>query len=147
MSGQSKEEQLRRTLMELRMMENTVETYQERAQMLANIRNNLRMAKNSLDDLKEVESETPILVPVGGDTFVNAQLGDIKKVIVNVGADVSVEMNLEKAISDIDERLKEIEKSYEAVQTQLSQISYQMQAHEERANRLSAELRGEPLSV
>ncbi|MFP3951211.1 MAG: prefoldin subunit alpha [Candidatus Bathyarchaeia archaeon] len=144
---QSKEDQLRRTIMELRMMENTAETYQERAQLLSNVRNNLRMAKKSLNDLKDVESETPILVPVGGDTFVNAQLGDIEKVIVNVGADVSVEMELENAISDIDERLKEIEEGYEAVQTQLSQILYQMQAHEERANRLSAELRGEPLSV
>lgn len=147
MGMQSKEDQLRRTIMELRMMENTAETYQERAQLLSNVRNNLRMAKKSLNDLKDVESETPILVPVGGDTFVNAQLGDIEKVIVNVGADVSVEMELENAISDIDERLKEIEEGYEAVQTQLSQILYQMQAHEERANRLSAELRGEPLSV
>lgn len=129
------------------MMEGTVEAYQQRSQILSSAITNLRMAHTSLKDLEKVESNTPILVPVGGDTFVNAQLGETDKVIITLGANVSVEMNLEDAVKDIDERLGEIEKSYEVIQTQLGQILNQMQLHQERANRLSAELQGETVGV
>ncbi len=105
------------------------------------------MAQSSLRDLENVESNTPILVPVGGDAYVNALLGDINKVIVNLGANVSVEMNLEDALKDVEERLSEIEKSFEVVQDQLGQILNQMKQHQTIANRLSAELQGESVGV
>ena len=128
-------------------MEGTVEVYQQRSQVLSSAITNLRMAQSSLRDLEKVESNTPILVPVGGDAYVNAQLGEINKVIVNLGANVSVEMKLEDALKDIEERLSEIEKSFEVVQTQLGQILNQMQQHQNMANKLSAELQGESVGV
>jgi prefoldin alpha subunit len=129
------------------MMEGTVEVYQQRSQVLSSAITSLRMAQSSLRDLEKVESNTPILVPVGGDAYVNAQLGDINKVIINLGANVSVEMNLEDALKDVEERLSEIEKSFEVVQDQLGQILNQMQQHQNIANRLSAELQGESVGV
>jgi len=105
------------------------------------------LAQQSLNDLKNVGAQTSILVPVGGGTFVNAELGDIKKVIVGIGADVSVEMELDKAISDISSRLEEVEKAQAAVEQQLTQIVAQMQSHQEIANRLNAELQGETKRV
>ena len=77
----------------------------------------------------------------------NAELGEMKKVIVGVGADVSVEMELDKAIADISSRLEEVEKAQAAVDQQLTQIVAQMQSHQEVANRLSAELQGEAKRV
>jgi prefoldin alpha subunit len=133
--------------MELRMMEGTLETYQQRSQILSAALSNLRMAERSLKDLKKVESNTPLLVPVGGDAFVHAQLGLMEKVIVNVGANVSIEMELDEAITDIEERLSEIEKNYQVIQSQLAQVLNQMHLHEQRANRLSAELQGEAVGV
>ena len=147
MTAPSKEDQLRRIVYELQLMDGSVQLLQERMQILSAALADLRLAQQSLSDLKNVSAQTPILIPVGGGTFVNAELGEVKKVIVGVGADVSVEMELDKAIADISSRLEEVEKAQAAVNQQLTQIVSQMQSHQEVANRLSAELQGEAKRV
>jgi prefoldin alpha subunit len=139
----SKEDQFRRILMELRLMEGSAQTLNSRLQLLTTALGDLRLAQQSLRDLKDVEADTPLLVPVGGGALVNAQLGDLSKVVMGIGARVSVEMDLEEAIENVNERIAEIEKAQGSVQQQLMQILAQIEAHQERANRLSAELQGE----
>lgn len=147
MTAPRKEDQFRRIVYELQLMDGSVQLLQERMQILSAALADLRLAQQSLSDLKNVSVQTPILIPVGGGTFVNAELGEMKKVIVGVGADVSVEMELDKAISDVSSRLEEVEKAQAAVEQQLTQIVAQMQSHQEVANRLSAELQGEAKRV
>ncbi len=147
MTAPSKEDQFRRVVYELQLMDGSVQVLQQRMQILSAAIADLRLAQQSLNDLKNVDAKTPILIPVGGGTFVNAELGEMKKVIVGVGADVSVEMELDKAIADISSRLEEVEKAQAAVDQQLTQIVAQMQSHQEVANRLSAELQGEAKRV
>jgi prefoldin alpha subunit len=147
LTAPSKEDQFRRVVYELQLMDGSVQVLQQRMQILSSALADLRLAQQSLNDLKNVDAKTPILIPVGGGTFVNAELGEMKKVIVGVGADVSVEMELDKAIADISSRLEEVEKAQAAVDQQLTQIVAQMQSHQEVANRLSAELQGEAKRV
>jgi prefoldin alpha subunit len=147
LTAPSKEDQFRRVVYELQLMDGSVQVLQQRMQILSAALADLRLAQQSLNDLKDVDAETPILIPVGGGTFVNAELGEMKKVIVGVGADVSVEMELDKAIADISSRLEEVEKAQAAVDQQLTQIVAQMQSHQEVANRLSVELQGEAKRV
>ncbi len=147
MTAPSKEDQFRRVVYELQLMDGSVQLLQDRMQILSAALADLRLAQQSLSDLKDVSPKTPILIPVGGGTFVNAELGEMNRVIVGVGADVSVEMELDKAISDISSRLEEVEKAEAAVEQQLTQIVAQMQSHREVANRLSAELQGEAKRV
>jgi prefoldin alpha subunit len=147
LTAPSKEDQFRRVVYELQLMDGSVQVLQQRMQILSAALADLRLAQQSLNDLKNVDAKTPILIPVGGGTFVNAELGEMKKVIVGVGADVSVEMELDKAIADISSRLEEVEKAQAAVDQQLTQIVAQMQSHQEVANRLSAELQGEAKRV
>jgi len=147
LTAPSKEDQFRRVVYELQLMDGSVQVLQQRMQILSAALADLRLAQQSLNDLKNVDAKTPILIPVGGGTFVNAELGEMKKVIVGVGADVSVEMELDKAIADISSRLEDVEKTQAAVDQQLTQIVAQMQSHQEVANRLSAELQGEAKRV
>ena len=72
----------------------------------------------------------------------NASLGDLSNILVNVGADVSIEMSLEEADQDISGRLEEVEKASQSVQEQLQQIMGQMEIHRDALNRLSASLQG-----
>ncbi len=140
MSQQDKEKQLRRLVTEMRMMEGSADVLNQRLQLLASSISELRLAQRSLRDLKDIESGNPLLVPVGGGVFMDAWLGDISKVVVGVGADVSVEMDYEKAIEDIGERLQEMEKAQDAVQQQLSQILAQLESHQGMAERLSLDI-------
>ena len=140
MSQQEKEKQLRRLVTEMRMMEGSVDVLNQRLQLLSSSISELRLAQGSLRDLKGVESGNPLLVPVGGGVFMDAQLGDISKVVVGVGADVSVEMEYKKAVEDIGERLQKMEQAQGAVQQQLGQILAQLESHQGMAERLSMEI-------
>ena len=122
MSQQEKEKQLRRFVTEMRMMEGSVDVLNQRLHLLTASISELRLAQGSLRDLKGIESGNPLLVPVGGGVFMDAQLGDISKVVVGIGADVSMEMDSEKAVEDIGERLQEMEQAQGAVQQQLGQM-------------------------
>jgi len=143
MASPGKEDQLRRILYELQLMEGTAQVLQQRLQILTQAQTELRVSQQSLNDLKDVKPDTPILVPVGGAAFVHAKTAPIEKVIVGVGADVSIEMEYPKAVEDINKRLEEVEKTLAAVEEQLGQVLAQIQSHQEAGNRLSAELQGE----
>ena len=138
--SQEQEKQLRRLVTEIRMMEGTVQVLEQRLQLLNASVAELRLAQGSLGELKSVELNKPLLVPVGGGVFMNAQLGDMSKVIVGIGADVSVDMSYDKAVEDIGGRLQETEKAQASVQGQLCQIYAQLETHQGMAERLSAEI-------
>jgi prefoldin alpha subunit len=140
LSQQEKEKQLRRLVTEMRMMEGSVDALNQRLQLLTASISELRLAQGSLRDLKGIESGNPLLVPVGGGVFMDAQLGDISKVVVGIGADVSVEMDYDEAVEEIGERLQEMEQAQGVVQQQLGQILAQLESHQGMAERLSMEI-------
>ncbi len=147
MSTPRQEDQLRRLVYEVQLMQGTAETLQQRLAILQSAVTDLTVARESLAGLQEVEEGVPILVPTGGGTFVNAKLGDLEKVIVNIGADVSIDMGLEEAREDNADRLDELVKTSQSVQQQLEEIVAQMQMRRGALNRLSAGLGGEAPGV
>jgi prefoldin alpha subunit len=138
--SQEQEKQLRRLVTEIRMMEGTVQILEQRLQLLTASIAELRLAQGSLGDLKSAEPGSNLLVPVGGGVFMDAKLGDITKVVVGIGAGVSVEMGYDKAVGDIGERLQEMEKAQASVQDQLGQVYAQLETHQGVAERLSTEI-------
>lgn len=135
-----KENQLRQLVTEMRMMEGTVNTLQQRLQVVLASVSELRVAKQSLEDLKNIKQGNNLLVPVGGAAFINANLGELDKVVMGVGADVSVEMTYDDAVKDVNERLEEMEKAQGSIEQQLGQIMAQLEAHQSMAENLSAEI-------
>jgi prefoldin alpha subunit len=138
---------MRKLAVELQMMQGSAETLQQRLQRMQAAISDLRVAGASIEALKDGEEGAPILVPTGGGTFVNANLGDLSKVIVGIGADVSIEMSLDEAEENVSRRLEEVEKASHSVQQQLEQILAQMQIHRNNLNRLNASLQGEAPGV
>ncbi len=137
---QQKENQLRQLVTEMRMMEGTANTLQQRLQVVLASVSELRVAKQSLEDLKNIEKGNSLLVPVGGAAFINANLGELDSVVMGIGADVSVEMAYDDAVKDVTERLEEMEKAQGSIEQQLGQIMAQLEAHQSMAENLSAEV-------
>lgn len=147
MTVANREDQTRRLIYELQLMQGTADTLQQRLAILQNALADLRVAKESLKALSETEEGSPILIPMGGGTLVNAQLGDTSKVIINIGADVSIDMPLEDAQKNVADRLENVEKTNTSVEQQLQQLLAQMEVHRDGINRLSAQIRGEAQGV
>ena len=144
MTAQDRQDQLRRLLSELQMMRGTAETFQERLQLLQGAVTDLSIALASVTGLKDAEEGAPILVPTGASTFVNANLGDLSTIIVDIGAAVSVDMTLEEAEENMRGRLEELQNISASVQQQLQQVVSQMQMHQDVINRLGASIQGAP---
>lgn len=124
----------------MRMMEGSTNNIQQRLQQVLAAVSELRMAKKSLGELKTIESGTNLLVPVGGGAFINAEMDGIDNVVVGIGAGVSVEMQYEDAVKDVNDRLSEMEKARASIEEQLGQILAQLETHQSMAERLSAEI-------
>ncbi len=139
-SLQEKENQLRQLVTEMRLMEGSVNTLQQRLQVVLSSVSELHIAKQSLEDLKNIKPGSNLLVPVGGAAFINANLGNVEKVVVGIGADVSLEMEYGDALKDITDRLAEMEKAQDSIEQQLTQIMAQLEAHQSVAERLSSEI-------
>jgi prefoldin alpha subunit len=147
LTAANREDQTRRLIYELQLMQGTADTLQQRLAILQNALSDLRVAEESLKALSETEEGSPILIPMGGGTLVKAQLGDTSKVIINIGAEVSIDMPLEDAQKNVVGRLEDVESTSSSVEQQLQQIVAQMEVHREGINRLSAQIRGEAQGV
>jgi prefoldin alpha subunit len=147
LTAANREDQTRRLIYELQLMQGTADTLQQRLAILQNALSDLRVAEESLKALSETEEGSPILIPMGGGTLVKAQLGDTSKVIINIGAEVSIDMPLEDAQKNVAGRLEDVESTSTSVEQQLQQIVAQMEVHREGINRLSAQIRGEAQGV
>jgi prefoldin alpha subunit len=139
---QQKENQLRQLLSEMRQMEGSVNILQQRFSQVISAVSELRLAQKSLQDLKETQPDSNLLVPVGGGAFIDAKMGSIDKVVVGIGAGVSVEMQYDSAVEDVTGRLAEMEKAQTSIDQQLRQILAQIESHQGMAERLSAEIQG-----
>ncbi len=73
-----------------------------------------KLASSALkEDLKQPSTEKDLLVPIGGDVFVYANLRALDKVLVNVGADVYISKSKEEAQEFLEKRTSLLEKAYE----------------------------------
>jgi prefoldin alpha subunit len=109
--------------MEMRYLEQTAEALQQRISMVNAAITDLTYASLTLDGIEKEQENAELLVPVGGNTYVKAKIADTSKIIIGIGAGVSVEQSLADAKATLKERLDELEKTMGAAQQQFSQVA------------------------
>jgi len=137
----SSEEEVRRLIVELRILEGTVETLQSRMNFLSAAFTELNVANRTLEGLEEEAMEAPLFVPIGGGSYVKARLGEVDKVVYGVGAGVAIEKSLKDAKEGIANRISELEKSIRSVEQQHAQVFRRIQEDQARLQDLTAEAR------
>ncbi|MEM2081405.1 MAG: prefoldin subunit alpha [Candidatus Bathyarchaeia archaeon] len=135
------EEELRRLSIEMRLLEQTAETLQQRIGMITTAMTDLSYAQMTLESVEKEKEDTELLVPIGGGSYLKAKLAAPDKVVVGIGAGVSVEKTLQEAKAMVKERLEEMEKTLNAVQQQFAQVAERINADRNRAESLLAKLR------
>jgi prefoldin alpha subunit len=146
MSGRSaQEEELRRLSVEMRYLEQTAETLQQRISMINAALTDLTYANATLEGIEQEKEHVEMLVPIGGSSYVKVKLANPDQVIVGLGAGVSVEKPLLEAKATLKERLEELEKTMTSAQSQFSQIAERINVGRGRLESLLANVReGKP---
>ncbi len=135
------EEELRKLSIEMRYLEQTAETLQSRINMVNAGLTDLTYANMTLDGMEKEKENAELLVPIGGSSYIKVKLANPDKVIIGLGAGVSMEKTLPEAKTIIKERLDELEKTRNSAQQQFSQIAERINTGRNRMEGLLAGLR------
>lgn len=137
------EEELRKLSVEMRFYEQTAETVQSRLNMLNAVITDFTYATMTLEGLEKEKENTELLVPIGGNSYAKAKLANPDKLIVGIGAGVSVEKTLPETKETIKKRLEELEKTRMSLQQQFAQVVDKINEDRRKFESLVAELREE----
>ena len=140
------EEEIRKISVELRMLEQTAETLQSRLSMLNAVTQDLTYANMTLESLEREKENSELLVPIGGTSYIKAKLDTPDKIIVGIGAGVSVEKTRQEAKDVIKKRLEDLEKARTSTQQQFAQVAERINEDRDRFEELAATVRGEKTS-
>jgi prefoldin alpha subunit len=130
------DEELRKLSVEMRLLEQTAETLQSRIGMLNAAITDLIYANMTLEGVEQEKENSEILVPIGGSSYVKMKLANPDKVIIGLGAGVSVEKPLPEAKSMLKERQSELEKTLLSAQQQFTQVADRVNADRNRLESL-----------
>ena len=139
------DDELRKLSVEMRYLEQTAEAVQQRISMVNAALTDLTYANATLDGIEKEKENAEMLVPIGGSSYVKVKLTDSNKIIVGMGAGVSVEKTLAEAKVTLKERLDELEKTMNSAQQQFSQVAERINSGRGRLETLLASAReGKP---
>ena len=136
------EEELRKLSIEMRYLEQTAETLQQRISMMNAAMTDLTYANMTLDALEKEKENAELLVPIGSSSYIKVKLANTDKVIVGVGAGVSIEKTVPEAKETVKERLSELEKTMTSAQQQFAQVAQRINVGRNRLESLLATVRG-----
>lgn len=131
------EETLRKLFVELQVLRGNANTLQSRVNLINAVLSELEVANASLGGLKGSKRGTPLLLPIGGGSYVKAKLEDAEKVIVGIGAGVTSEKTFDKAQESIGVRMAEIQKSKVVLQQRLNEVAGQISETENKINEIA----------
>ncbi len=135
------EEELRRTSIELRYLEQTAEALQSRLNMINAVRTDLTYATMALEGLEKEAEDSELLVPIGGTSYIKTKLANPDKLIVGIGAGVSVEQTKEEAKNTIKRRVEDLDKARMTAQQQLTRVAEKISEQRQKFETLMASIR------
>jgi prefoldin alpha subunit len=140
-SRSKEEEEFNRLSIEMRYLEQTAETLQQRMGMINSAITDLTYANMTLEGMEKESEDAEVLVPIGGSAYIKVKLASIDKVIVGMGAGVSVEKTLPDAKAIVKERLDELEKTMSSAQQQFAQVAQRINIGRNQLQSLLAKVR------
>jgi prefoldin alpha subunit len=140
-SMSKEEEELNRLSVEMRFLEQTAETLQQRIGMINAAITDLTYANMTLEGIEKEKDDAELLVPIGSSSYIKVKLANADKVVVGMGAGVSVEKTLPEAKAIVKERLDELEKTMTSAQQQFAQVAQRINSGRSQLQNLLARVR------
>ena len=92
-----------------------------------------RLASYALQNIS-VDKENEALMPIGVGVYLKTNIPSIDKLLVNIGAGVTIEKNREDTLNYIESRIKEFELGLHQLTEQKKQITSQLEQIQQQAN-------------
>lgn len=98
----------------------------------------LQEATNAVESMKALnnDAEYETLVPIGLGAYMKAKINPTQKLIINIGADATVEQDKDSAINYVESRIKELEVVLQQFSAQKQEVSMRLQQGQNEMNKL-----------
>jgi prefoldin alpha subunit len=119
---------------------------QSRIDMINAVTTDLTYASMAIEGLEKEKEDSELLIPIGGNSFIKATLKSPDKLIIGMGAGISIEKSLQEAKEIVKKRLENTQKTRQSLEQQLAQVADKIAEGRERFESIVAELRKEQSS-
>lgn len=134
------EQELQGLMVELRILEGTMESLRSRMNLVAATLNDLNLASMTLEGIGKEKVDASIYVPIGGGSSIKARLESTDKIIYGVGAGVSIEKTIEEVKESTSNRISQLNKTRQSLEQQLSQVLKKADEDQNRLRELSEKM-------
>ena len=138
-----KEEKLQKLYMEFQMLEQQIKQLEKQSNSLNNHLIELVSTSQALDELKKVEEKSEILIPISTGIYAKAELKSKDRFIVNVGANIAIDNDLESTKRIISDQVKEISQVQENISQELQNHIQKAASMEQEINKIASELQSQ----
>ena len=120
---------------EFQHLDQHIKQLQQQATLIDAQLTELRRIDQSLDELKEIQLDTEMFVPIGSGIFMKAALKETKELLVNIGSNVIVKKEAEEAKTMLQNQIKELNEIFSYLEQELTQKITQAQSLSEELER------------
>ncbi|WP_445476069.1 prefoldin subunit alpha [Methanococcoides methylutens] len=124
------EQDVRNLAVQHRELQNQAESLQQQMGMVQMSIEDCTRAIGTLEELEAVSGSINTMLPLGGGAFVHANVANVEKVVVSVGAGISVEKSPAEAKELLNQRKEELSKVVERLNGSIAQIGQRIQSIE-----------------
>lgn len=119
--------ELQQKYLEFQMLDQQLKQTQKQMQLLEEQLVEIIYTQQSLEELKNVQKDTEILVPVSSGIFTKARLEEPGELVVNVGASTAVTKSINSTKEMLGRQIDEVQKLREQLVGILQKIEAQME--------------------
>lgn len=123
---------LQQSMVALEMQKGYIESLTNQIEMIQLAMNEHVKAKETLSQYMKLKEGNELLVPIGANSFIYAKKTKAKKAIIGIGANVTIEEDLDKAVERIENKLQNLQKTGDELTQQLANVQQQATALSEK---------------
>lgn len=135
----TKDEELTKCLALFEQYKEQINSVEMQSSYLQAVINDYNKVKLTLEQIVKVEKGSEALLPLGGSTFIEANIKNPSKVLFDIGAGIVVEKTSNDAITKIDKRIGDLKKTQEKIITIMENLQNEATEVSARAQQLMAE--------
>jgi prefoldin alpha subunit len=132
----SKDEELSKYLTLIEQYKEQINSVEMQSSYIQAIINEYNKVKITLEQIVKIEKGSEVLLPLGGSTYIEANINDPSKVLFDIGAGIVTEKTSTNAINKIDERINDLQKTQEKLMTIMQNLQNEATEISTRAQKL-----------
>jgi len=119
------QQELQQSLVYLEYLKEQIGTLNEQFEVLELAVHEHNSAIETLKDFKNIKKDNEVLIPIGADSLVFAEVSDTSKVIINVGAGIAIEEKLGNGIKTLSSRIEQIDENKTKIKVTIDNLQQQ----------------------